>query len=94
MMLYTRSTPTLTPTHGTGSFFPCPAASENMPTRLSYRPPPAIEPTPTVLSSGPSSALPSLLFFDLDLESVTFLEAGTEGSVEMEGGAETSVMAS
>lgn len=53
MILYTRSIPTETPTQGTW-FLLWPAASLNMPTRLSYRPPPAIEPTPTEFSSTSS----------------------------------------
>ena len=68
-----------------------------MPTRPSYRPPPAIDPTPTVDSSGPSSALTSLAsfdFFDFPDEAVTESEGGTDGLAAMEGGAEADVMAS
>lgn len=44
-----RSSPMLTPTQGRlADFLPSPAAADvNIPTRWSYRPPAAIEPTPT-----------------------------------------------
>lgn len=109
MMLYTRSTPTLTPTHGTGSRL-LPAASANMLTRLSYRPPAAMEPTPTDDSSTASgsaaaAASPAGLPLPLDLDlpaddddaaslGVVLFDAGTAGVTLAEGGAESSVMAS
>lgn len=57
-MAKTRSSPMLTPTHGSPAvFFPSPAAAAvNIPTRLSYRPPAAIDPTPTEDSSISSSS--------------------------------------
>lgn len=96
MILYTLSTPILTPTHGTKSRLP-PAASENIPTRLSYRPPPAIEPTPIVDSSGPSSeavVAVGLGFRGLLAMDEVETDDGTGGLGEMDGGAEASVTAS
>lgn len=59
----------LTPIHGHWApFFPSPAAADvKEPTRLSYRPPAAMEPTPTwdssISSSSASSAFGFLAFF-------------------------------
>ena len=102
-----RSSPIDTPTHGSdAAFLPSPAAAAvNMPTRLSYRPPAAIDPTPTCDSSiSSSSSAPAAAAFFLGF----FAEAGAasleaEGVVEEDakalaalkaGGAEASTMAS
>ena len=91
-----------TPTHGRlCTFFPsAPAAAANIPTRLSYRPPAAMEPTPTVDSSTSSSSSSFATFFAF------FFGAGAGGAgVDWEsdaralaavkpGGADASVMAS
>ncbi|CCO32995.1 hypothetical protein BN14_07062 [Rhizoctonia solani AG-1 IB] len=93
----TRSTPTLTPTHG---ILPTPedlpaAAEANIPTRSSYLPPAAIDPTPTWDSSISSSS--SLLFSDLGLDFLGLGGGFVDGSAEVldaAGGAEPSTTAS
>lgn len=101
------SIPMLIPTHGTlaGAFFPSAAAAAlNIPTSPSYRPPAAIDPTPTCdssISSSSSAVADAVSFFG-----VFFGGAGTVvvvvGSEEEAnalaalnpGGADASTMAS
>src|SRR5262245_48944455 len=77
-----RSNPMLTPIHGSaGAFFPSAAAAAvNIPTKLSYRPPAAMEPTPTDDSSiSSSSSSPPAVFL------AGFFFGGNEASA-MAGG--------
>ena len=100
----TRSSPMLTPTHGSAAaFLPSPAAAAvNMPTRLSYRPPAAIEPTPTCDSSTSSSSS-AFASFLARFSFFSFLGGSARAGVEEEakalaslkpGGAEASTIAS
>ena len=102
-----RSSPMLTPTHGRlAAFLPSPAAAAvNMPTRLSYRPPAAIDPTPTCDSSiSSSSSAPAVAaFFAFFFGAGGGVSLATEGVDDEEanalaflkpGGADASTMAS
>ena len=95
----TRSIPILTPTHGRlCTFFPsAPAAAANIPTSPSYRPPAAMEPTPTVDSStsSSSSCAEGFLLFFFGAGAGVGAEAGeAEAEAVNPGGADASVTAS